>query len=46
MMVRILALDLGASSGRVLVGILKNDQLKLDEIYRVTNEGVRVMGLL
>ncbi|KKM02664.1 hypothetical protein LCGC14_1782190, partial [marine sediment metagenome] len=39
-MVRILAFDLGASSGRVIVGILENELLKLDEIYRFSNEGI------
>jgi len=45
-MVRILAFDLGASSGRVIVGILENEILELDEIYRFTNEGVRVKNSL
>ena len=45
-MVRILDFDLGASSGRVIVGILENEILELDEIYRFTNEGVRVKNSL
>jgi sugar (pentulose or hexulose) kinase len=45
-MVRVLAIDLGASSGRVIVGIFEDEILKLDEIYRFTNEGVRVENSL
>ncbi|KKL85562.1 hypothetical protein LCGC14_1953460, partial [marine sediment metagenome] len=45
-MVRILAFDIGASSGRAIVGILENEILKLDEIYRFRNEGVCVNNSL
>lgn len=45
-MVRVLAFDIGASSGRAIVGILENEILKLDEIYRFRNEGVRVNNSL
>ncbi|MBY8992784.1 MAG: rhamnulokinase [Candidatus Lokiarchaeota archaeon] len=41
-MVRILAFDLGASSGRAIVGTLEKEKLELDEIYRFTNEGIHV----
>lgn len=41
-MVRILAFDLGASSGRAIIGTLENDFLELDDIYRFTNEGIHV----
>lgn len=37
-----LAFDLGASSGRAIVGKIDNGILKLDEIYRFSNGGVRV----
>ncbi len=33
-----LAIDLGAESGRVIVGILENDQLQLEEAHRFTHE--------
>jgi len=45
-MVRVLAFDIGASTGRAIVGILENEILKLDEIYRFRNEGVRVNNSL
>ncbi|MCK4286607.1 MAG: rhamnulokinase, partial [Candidatus Lokiarchaeota archaeon] len=41
-MVRILAFDLGASSGRAILGTLENNFLELDDIYRFTNEGIYV----
>ncbi|MFW9823464.1 MAG: rhamnulokinase family protein [Candidatus Thorarchaeota archaeon] len=41
-MVRILAFDLGASSGRAIVGLLENHLLELDEIYRFNNEGILI----
>ena len=37
---RFLAFDIGASSGRVIVGILDEENLVLDEIYRFSNCGV------
>ncbi|MHA1148622.1 MAG: rhamnulokinase [Promethearchaeota archaeon] len=40
---KILALDLGASSGRAILGTFENDKrLKLEEIYRFPNKGVQV----
>ncbi len=45
-MLRILAFDLGASSGRAIVGILEDKILKLDAIYRFINKGVRVKNSL
>jgi len=45
-MVKILAFDIGASSGRVIVGILENNLLKLDEIYRFSNMGINVNNSL
>ncbi|MFW9897179.1 MAG: rhamnulokinase family protein [Candidatus Thorarchaeota archaeon] len=41
-MVRILAFDLGASSGRAIVGLLETELLELDEIYRFNNEGILI----
>lgn len=40
-MKRFLAFDIGASSGRAIVGILTNERLKLDEIYRFPNSGIK-----
>lgn len=45
-MKRFLAFDLGASSGRAIVGILENKILKLDEIYRFSNSGVQISDSL
>lgn len=41
-----LAVDLGASSGRVIAGILKNGKLILEPIHRFANEPVRVQDSL
>ncbi|MGO4928812.1 rhamnulokinase [Fundicoccus sp. Sow4_F4] len=38
------AIDIGASSGRVMLSQLKNNQIKLDEIYRFKNEFVKENG--
>src|SRR3954462_3233480 len=35
-----IAIDLGAESGRVIVGILENDRLRLEEVHRFTHECV------
>ncbi len=32
-----LAIDIGASSGRAIIGYIENDKLKLEEIYRFEN---------
>lgn len=42
----VLAFDLGASSGRAVVGQLENDQLKIKEIHRFSNDPVQVGGHL
>ncbi len=43
----ILAVDLGASSGRVILGILSvSKKLSLEEIYRFPNEGIQVKNEL
>lgn len=40
--VSFLALDLGAESGRTILGQLDGDRLTIEEIYRFANGGVRV----
>lgn len=42
----VLAVDLGASSGRLIAGCLKNGQLHCTEIHRFINEPVRCAGSL
>lgn len=37
-----LAIDLGATSGRVIAGMLENDRLKLEEVNRFPTVGVRL----
>ena len=41
-----LAIDLGAESGRVILGTLENDRLSLTELHRFANLGVRTLGAL
>ncbi len=41
---RFLAFDLGAESGRAILGSLENSQLKLEEIHRFVNRPVQVSG--
>jgi len=41
-----LALDLGAGSGRAIVGIIKNGRLTLDEVYRFNNTPVKLGNTL
>ncbi|MFX1339310.1 MAG: rhamnulokinase family protein [Promethearchaeota archaeon] len=45
-MKKYLAFDLGASSGRAIVGKIENGVLKLDEIYRFPNGGIQVFDSL
>jgi rhamnulokinase len=40
------AIDLGASSGRVLIGQCRPDGMSLREVHRFANEPVRVSGVL
>lgn len=40
-MKRLLAFDIGASSGRAIVGTLNDNLLTLDEIYRFPNGGIK-----
>ncbi len=37
-----LAIDLGASSGRVIVGTIEENKLKLEEIYRFPNSSIQI----
>ena len=41
-----LAVDLGASSGRVVAGLFDGGKLTLEEVYRFDNGGVRAAGRL
>ena len=43
---RFLAVDLGAESGRVVVGTLGDGRLALEEVHRFANEPVEVCGTL
>lgn len=45
-MSRFIALDLGAESGRAIVGRLDGDKLSLEEAYRFPNRAARVLGSL
>jgi sugar (pentulose or hexulose) kinase len=45
-MVSVAAVDLGASSGRVMLARVGPDQLSLEEVHRFPNEPVRVAGTL
>jgi rhamnulokinase len=42
----LLAFDLGAESGRVILGQFRDDLLKLEEIHRFSNSPVQVQGSL
>lgn len=44
--VRVLAFDLGASSGRAILGIYENGSLKTEEVHRFENTPVRTDGHL
>lgn len=44
MMKRFLAIDIGASSGRHIVGYLEDGKIKLEEVYRFVNSQVRKNG--
>ena len=43
---RFLAFDLGAESGRAVVGTLESGRLSLEEVHRFPNEPVEVCGAL
>ena len=43
---RYIAVDLGAESGRVMLGIVSADKIRLEEIHRFTNEPVEQNGAL
>lgn len=42
--IKMLAFDLGASSGRAMLGILEGEKLSLEEIHRFSNDPVEVNG--
>ncbi len=41
-MSKFLAFDIGASSGRVITGLLNDGNLELNEIYRFLNSGIKI----
>src|SRR5438876_8880239 len=43
---RYLAIDLGAESGRVMLGTLENEKLTLEELHRFANTPVRILSSL
>ena len=43
---KFLAIDLGASSGRAMLGILNDNKLALEEIHRFSNDPVEIHGSL
>ena len=43
---KVLAFDLGASSGRGIIAELKDGKITLNEIHRFANNGVNVRGTL
>lgn len=42
----VLAFDLGASSGRAVLGVYENKSIKLKEVYRFLNNPVNMRGVL
>lgn len=44
--IKMLAIDLGASNGRAILGILENERLTLQEVHRFSNDPVIVNGNL
>jgi rhamnulokinase len=43
---KFLAFDIGAESGRAIVGILKNNKISLEEIHRFPNKQIKILGHL
>ena len=43
---KVLAFDLGASSGRGIIAELKDGKITLNEIHRFPNNGINVRGTL
>ncbi|MFN3699637.1 MAG: rhamnulokinase, partial [Dictyoglomus sp.] len=43
---RFLAIDLGAETGRVILGTLKGEKLYLEEVHRFVNRPVEILGRL
>lgn len=44
--IKLLAIDLGASSGRVMLGIYDGDTLRMEEVHRFANIPVQIRGHL
>ncbi len=45
-MSRYIAIDLGAESGRIILGALQSGRLRMRELHRFTNEPIRLRGTL
>ncbi len=43
---RFVGVDLGAGSGRVMLGLLDEGKLRVEEVHRFANDPVRVQGIL
>ena len=43
---RVLAFDLGASSGRAMLASVKNGKIEMEEIHRFSNDPVYLNGTL
>jgi rhamnulokinase len=43
---KFLAFDIGAESGRAIVGTLKNNKISLEEIHRFPNKQIKILGHL
>ena len=43
---KFIAVDLGAGSGRVIVGILENEKIHIEEIHRFPNKQINKKGSL
>jgi rhamnulokinase len=41
-----LAIDLGAESGRAIVGLIENNNIRLEEVYRFPNKQITILGHL
>jgi len=44
--INLLAVDIGAESGRAILGRLDKDRLQLEEVYRFQNGPVRILDSL
>ena len=41
-----LAIDLGAESGRAIVGLIENNNIRIEEVYRFPNKQINIQGHL